>query len=433
MSNRSPQRSASSVRCSMFSVHYSDNSRMSRLTTYFEKYHRPVWAEINLDNITHNIREFQKIIPSTTQIMAVVKADAYGHGSIEVANAALQAGASRLAIAFLEEGIVLRKKGITAPIFILGVSAPGTENAVIEHALCPTIASIESARRFSERGKGHGTIIRFHLKLDTGMGRIGVRPEQLAEFLEVLQKLPNLDMEGVFSHFSKADEQDKSYTQLQLDRFHECLNMIQQSGCTPKFRYLANSAGTMETPASHFDIVRIGISLYGLYPSDEVDRSTVHLQPVMSWKTRIAHLKTLPPGEAVSYGGMFLTKRPTVVATLPLGYADGFRRLLWGKNWHVLIKGQRVPIIGKICMDMCMVDVTDIADVMTGDEVVLLGTQGNETIHTDDMAAALDTINYEITCLLGKRVPRLFIKDGEVIAIGSLLGDNSGNRYSVKM
>ncbi len=395
---------------------------MKALTTYLNSCHRPVWAEINLDCVAHNIHEFQRILSERTQIMAIVKADAYGHGAVEVAKAALQAGASWLAIAFLEEGIVLRRKGITAPIQILGISAPGTEQAVVEHDLTPTICTVESAQRFSQLGTERAKAIGFYLKLDTGMGRIGVRPEQLGEFLETLRTLPHLKIEGVFSHFSMADESDKTFTQKQLCRYTECLQMIQQAGFSPTIRCLANSAGTMEVPESFFDMVRIGISLYGLYPSDEVDRTTVDLKPVMRWKTRIAHLKTLPPGEPVSYSGMFITRRPSVVATLPVGYADGYRRILWAKDSSVLVKGQRAPIIGRICMDMFMIDVTDIEGVRVGDEVILLGTQGDETISADAMARKLDSVNYEITCLVGKRVPRIYMKNGRVIALESLLG-----------
>jgi alanine racemase len=329
--------------------------------------------------------------------------------------------------------MVLRQEGITAPLHILGVSAPGTEKAAVEHNLIPTICTIESAQNFSDIGKALGKTITFHLKLDTGMGRIGVRANQLPEFLEALKPLPNLEMEGVFSHFSKADEYDKTYTQKQLTTYKQCLNMIQEAGFNPRIRCLANSAGTMEVPESLFDMVRIGISLYGLYPSDEVEPTRVNLKPVMSWKTQIAHLKTLPPGEAVSYGGMFITQRPTVVATLPLGYADGYRRRLWKAGGNVLVKGQRAPIIGRVCMDMFMVDVTDIdsrslsrlresSGVVLGDEVVLIGKQGTETISADEMAKQLDTINYEITCLVGKRVPRVYLKKGKIIAVQSLLG-----------
>ncbi len=395
---------------------------MELSTNSFFTYHRPVWAEIHLDHITHNLHEFQRILPANTQIMAVVKADAYGHGAFEVARAALQAGIPRLAIAFLEEGILLRRQGISAPIHILGASAPDTEEAVIAHNLCPTIFQIESAQRFAARAKVSGRSLKFHLKLDTGMGRLGVRPEQLREFLDILKHLPQLEMEGVFSHLSKADEYDKTYTDKQLQCYRDCLQIIREAGFSPSFRHIANSAGTMEIADTHFDLVRIGISLYGFYPSHEVDRSKVQLRPVMTWKTRIAHIKTLPAGEAVSYGGVFISKQSMVVATLPLGYADGFRRLLGNKHWHVLIRGQRAPLIGRVCMDMFMVDVSHIPNVSIHDEVVLLGEQGNKRIHADQMAAALDTINYEITCLVGKRVPRVYIQNGNVCAIESLLG-----------
>ena len=395
---------------------------MNDVETYFSQYHRPVWAEIDLDCIRHNIQEFQRILNPNTELMAVVKADAYGHGASQVARTALETGASWLAVALPEEGILLRRQGITAPILLLGSSAPGTEKAVLEHNLCPNIFTIDSARRFSECAKSQGKKLPFHLKLDTGMGRIGVHPERLSEFLDVLGTLPQLELQGVFSHFSRADECDKTYSQKQLGRFRDCVMLIHEAGFQPRYHYLSNSAGTMELLDTHFDMVRIGISLYGLYPSDEVDRSTIQLKPALQWKTRITHLKSLPPGEAISYGGQFITQRQTKVATLPLGYADGFRRRLWTKDWQVLIRGQRAPIIGRICMDMCMLDVSDIDDVEIGDDVVLLGRQGDEMIHIDDMAAALDTINYEITCLVGKRVPRVYRKRGEITSIESLLG-----------
>jgi len=396
---------------------------MHNFEDYFETHHRPVWAEIDLDCVKHNIREFQRIIPDTTQIMAVVKADAYGHGASYVAKAALQAGAARLAVATLEEAIVLRQHDLTAPIHILGISAPGTERAVIQYNIIPTICSIDSARRFSEAAQQAGQTLPVHVKLDTGMGRIGVRPEQLPDFLKEFAILPALRLEGVLSHFSKADEVDKTYTQRQLETYGECLKMFREAGVMPQIRCLANSAGAIDVPASLFDMVRIGISLYGLYPSQEVQTSRIDLRPVMQWKTRIVHLKTLPPGELISYGGMFTTQRPTVVATLPVGYADGLRRRLWKTGGQVLVRGQCVPIIGRVCMDMCMIDVTDVAGVIEGDEVVLLGTQGGECISADEMATQLDTINYEITCLVGKRVPRVFFEEGKVIALSSLLGE----------
>ena len=408
----------------MAKEHSAGAPNASDLREYLTRYHRPVWAEIDLDGVAQNMREFRRILPPQTEMMAVVKADAYGHGAARVAQAALQSGAAWLAVALVEEGICLRRRGISAPILLLGVSAPGTERAVFAHDLRPAICSVESARRFSECGAMTGQPVRFHLKLDTGMGRIGVRLDELPAFLDAVRRMPALEMEGVFTHFAKADETDKTSARLQMRRFDDGWRMIQQAGFAPRLRGLANSAGAMELPASHADMARIGISLYGLYPSAEVNPATARLTPVMRWKTRIAHLKTLPAGEAVSYGGMFVTQRPTVVATLPVGYADGFRRRLWKLGWTVLIRGQRAPIIGRVCMDMCMADATDIPGAAVGDEVVLIGTQGNETISADEMAAALDTINYEITCLVGKRVPRVFMRGGEIVAVESLLGEN---------
>jgi alanine racemase len=402
---------------------------METLNAYFEAHHRPLWAEIDLDCVRHNIQEFQRIIPQTTQIMAVVKADAYGHGAEHVAKAALQAGATRLAVALLEEAIVLRQHELmrqhelTVPIHILGVSAPGTEEAVIHHNIIPTICSLDSARRFSEAAQRTGKTLPVCVKLDTGMGRIGLRLEQLPDFLDHFTILPALTLEGVFSHFSKADEVDKAYTDRQIHTYVTGLELFQRAGLEPRIRCLANSAGTIDMPASTFDMVRIGISLYGLYPSQEVQMSRITLKPVMQWKTRIVHLKTLPAGESISYGGMFTTQRQTLVATLPVGYADGYRRKLWKTGGQVLVRGQRVPIIGRVCMDMCMIDVTDVAGVKEGDEVVLLGIQGDETITAEEIATQLDTINYEITCLVGKRVPRVYYDNGHITAISSLLGE----------
>jgi alanine racemase len=396
---------------------------METLSAYFETHHRPVWAEIDLDCVRHNIQEFQRIIPQTTQIMAVVKADGYGHGAVHVATAALQAGATRLAVALLEEAIILRQYGLTVPIHILGVSAPGTEEAIIRHNIIPTICGLDSARRFSEAAQRIGKTLPVCVKLDTGMGRIGLRLEQLPDFLNKFPTLPSLTLEGVFSHFSKADEVDKAYTKRQIDIYLTCLKLFQCARLEPRIRCLANSAGTIDMPASTFDMVRIGISLYGLYPSQDVKVSRIALRPVMQWKTRIVHLKTLPPGELISYGGMFTTQRQTLVATLPVGYADGYRRKLWKTGGQVLVRGQRVPVIGRVCMDMCMIDVTDVAEAQEGDEVVLLGTQGNEAITAEEMATQLDTINYEITCLVGKRVPRIYYDGGRITAISSLLGE----------
>ena len=396
---------------------------MALLPSYLHEFHRPVWAEIDLDCVAHNIRAFQRMLPPGTQIMAVVKADAYGHGAAEVAQAALQAGAARLGVAILEEGILLRQKGLTAPIQILGVSAPGTENAVVAYNLIPTICTLASARNFAAVGQALGKTIPFHAKLDTGMGRIGLRADKLLEFSNGLQALSNLEMEGVFSHFAKADETDQTYTAQQLRAYQHCLEVLQAQGWQPRIRCLANSAAAMATPAALFDMVRLGISLYGLYPSAEVNHARVALQPVLSWKTRIAHLKTVPAGEAISYGGMFVAPRPTVVATLPLGYADGLRRRLWQTGGQVIVKGCRAPLIGRICMDMCMVDVTDAPGVAVGDEVVLIGKQGHEAITAEEMAARLETINYEITCLVGKRVPRVYFQNGKVKAVYSLLGE----------
>ena len=367
---------------------------------------RPVWAEINLDNYLHNIAEIKRLYPGKI-VMAVVKADGYGHGAIQVAKAALAAGAERLAIAIVDEGIELRKAGFTCPIQILGGTAESQFEQVIEYDLIQTVFDPAVATRLSQIAQSKGRTVTLHLKVDTGMGRVGVQPEDAGSVARLIADLPNVHLEGLMTHLATADETDKSYTMHQLSRYRLALNNIEKSGVDIKIRHIANSAAIIDLPELSFDMVRPGIMSYGLWPSADVDH-TFDIRPVLSWKAQVIFVKELPAGRGISYGKTFVTEKPSRIATLPLGYADGLMRLLSNKG-QVLIKGQRVPIIGRICMDQCMIDVSNVEGVEAGEEVVLIGYQGEEHISAEEMAATVGTINYEITCAISKRVPRYYV------------------------
>jgi len=381
---------------------------------------RPTWAEINLDNLRHNIMEIRRITSSTSNICAIVKADAYGHGAVEVAKEALACGATYLGVAFLDEALELRKHGITAPILILGFTPENQFDKIIEHDITQTIYNTDSAKALSECAVKLNKKAKVHLKIDTGMSRIGFCPEICftPEFKEPFS-LPGLEIEGIFTHFARADEKDRSCTNEQFRLFIKVISSIEEDGYSIPIKHAANSAGIMEYPETHLDMVRPGIILYGLYPSDEVSKQLIHLKPVMSLKTRVSNVKVLPKGKAISYGGTFVAQRESIIATLPVGYADGYSRLLSSKA-HVLIKGQRAPIVGRICMDQCMVDVTDVqGSVSIGDEVILIGEDGNDRISADEIAKLIGTISYEVVCGISKRVPRVYISGGSIQKIKS--------------
>ncbi len=366
---------------------------------------RPVWAEINLDNYTHNIKVIKERYPDT-KIMAVVKADGYGHGAIPVARASLLGGAERLAIAIVDEGIELRDAGFTSPIQVLGGTLESQLEQVVDYNLIQTVFNLETVRTLSEIAEKKGKTVKVHLKIDTGMGRVGVMPEEAGEIAAQIVSLPNINLEGLMTHFATADEADKSYTERQVHRYCQALADIESRGIEIAIKHVANSAAIIDLPQYKYDLIRPGIMSYGLWPSAEVDHD-IDIRPVMEWKARIVHSKRVALGTAVSYGKTFITRRESVIATLPLGYADGYSRQLSNKG-QVLVKGQRAPIIGRVCMDQCLIDVTDIPGVEVGDEVVLLGRQGDEFISAEEMASWIGTINYEIVCLVNKRVPRYY-------------------------
>lgn len=370
---------------------------------------RATRAEINLKNLAHNMRSFRSLVAERTTLMAVVKADGYGHGSFEIADTALKHGAERLGVAFVEEGISLRKKGITAPILVLGTPFIDQAGLFFDFNLNPTIFTKELAECFAAEARRRKVKIKVQIKVDTGMGRIGIFPHEAASsFAVFLKSLLDLEVEGIYTHFATADEKDKTYSRKQLARFRAVIADLKEKEICPPLVHAANSAATMELPESWFDLVRIGISMYGHYPSEEVNKSTLPLKPLMSLKSRVAFVKEVPAGTAISYGRTYITPGKTLVATIPLGYGDGFNRLLSNRG-RVLIRENSFPIIGRVCMDQFLVDVTGAAAVEAGDEVVLFGEQGSEQIPVEELASLLETINYEVLCAVGKRVPRVYI------------------------
>ncbi len=372
---------------------------------------RATRAEINLGNLKHNIVSFRDYIADKTEIMAVVKADGYGHGALEIASVALKHGATWLGVAFVEEGITLRREGFRVPILVLNPPFSNQAELFYQYNLIPTIFTLETAKAFSDWAVKKDCIKDFQLKVDTGMGRVGVFPHTRAEsFLEATGKLPGLNCSGIYTHFATADEKDKSYAQKQLARFLELVNHLKKAGICPPLVHAANSAAALEMPEAWLDLVRLGISMYGYYPSKEVDQSTVRLKPVMALKSRVSFTKMVPPGTCISYGCTYTTGRETPVATIPLGYGDGYSRLLSNKA-QVLIGGKRHAVIGRICMDQFMVDVSKDPGVKAGDEVVLFGEQDGESIPVEEIASLLGTISYEVVCAVGKRVPRVYRLD----------------------
>lgn len=370
---------------------------------------RPTRAEVDLNAIAHNIQAIRKKVTNGVKIMAVVKADGYGHGAIEVARVALQNGIDFLAVAIPEEGVELRRSGIETPILVLGLIPPEKAWVVVEHNLTQTVCTKELAEVLSAKAQELSKVAQVHVKVDTGMGRIGVLPEDVVSFIKETSKLKGIKIEGIFTHFSEADKKDKTFTELQIARFTRVITKLEKTGIQIPVKHAANSAGILDFPSCYFDLVRPGIMIYGLYPSKQVTH-TINLKAAMSFKTAVAYLKTVPPGTSIGYGRSFITQKRSVIATLPVGYADGYNRLLSNKG-EVLIRGRRAPVVGRVCMDMTQVDVSHIRGVRIGDEVVLFGKQGDDEIPVDEVASNIDTINYEIVCNIGKRVPRIYLRD----------------------
>ena len=363
---------------------------------------RSTKAVINLRAIAHNVGQIRKRVGKNTDIMAVVKADGYGHGAVEVSMAALKSGAHCLGVAVPEEGEQLRKAGVDAPITVLGLIQPEEVDRVVDFNLEQTLCSLEVAEALNQIASNKGTVVNVHLKIDTGMGRVGVQPEDALTFARVVGRFRNLNLKGIFSHFSCADEVDKTFAKNQVGVFEGVVRELEASGIKIPQRHMANSAAILDLPESYFDLVRPGIMIYGLNPSNEVSHR-IELRPAMTFMTRVTFVKRVPSGSSISYGRTFTTQKETLVATLPVGYADGYSRLLSGRS-EVLIHNRRVPLIGRVCMDMCMIDASIVENVQPGDEVILFG----EGLPADEIAEKIGTINYEVVCAVSRRVPRVY-------------------------
>ncbi len=364
---------------------------------------RATRAVIDLNAISHNIAEIRKKIGSKRSLMAVVKADGYGHGAIEVGSTALRSGADCLGVALPEEGEQLRNAGIDNPILVLSPIQPGESYKIIDNRLEQALCSLQLAEALDHAARKNATRVNIHIKIDTGMGRIGLKSTDALSFIRRLSRLKNIDIAGIFSHFSCADESDKDFSFKQIRFFNEITGEIEASGIKIPKKHLANSAGVLALPGSYYDLVRPGIMIYGLYPSPEVKRS-IKLKPAMMLRSKISHLKLTPGGTPISYGRTFYTNGDSVVATLPLGYADGYSRQLSNQG-YVVVRGQRAPIIGRVCMDMCMIDVSKVKNVLPGDDVTIFGDDPS----IDEIAIRMGSINYEVVCSVGKRVPRIYL------------------------
>ncbi len=372
---------------------------------------RGAWAEINVTNLDFNIRKIREKVGPARKITGIIKADGYGHGSVKVADVLSANGVSSFGVATLSEAIRLRKAGfLTEEIMVIGLTPDPYVDTIIDYNLTPVTDSLKNATALSDAALKAGTVVSGYIVCDTGMGRIGYSPEDPMTVEEVKQiaALPGFTIQGLFSHFATADAADKTYATLQEQRFIALYKKLIAADLKIPFRTLANSAAIMEIPSAHFDQVRPGIILYGCYPSDEVDRNQLELRPAMSVKANIVHLKKVPAGTTVSYGRRYTATKESLIATIPLGYADGFPRP-YSMKGHVLVNGVKAPLAGNICMDQCMVDVTDVPYVRLGDEVTVMGRDGIHEILADDIAEATGTINYEIVCAFGQRLPKVYV------------------------
>ncbi|EIV99685.1 alanine racemase [Thermoanaerobacter siderophilus] len=377
---------------------------------------RPTRAEIYLDNIVHNLSEVKRWVGKKVKIMGVVKANAYGHGACQVAKVLIENGVSYLAVATIEEALELRECGINIPILVIGYTPLTQAKELIVHNITQTVFDINYVKDLERIALNVGKKAKVHVKVDTGMGRIGYTDLKVAEKeIEKMMEMEGVEVEGIFSHFATSDEKNKTYAEKQFDVFKKLLERLKEKRINIPLKHIANSGAIIDLKYTYLDMVRPGIVLYGSYPSEEVERP-LDLKQTMGFKTKIVHIKEVPEGTSISYGRTFITKRKSKIATLPVGYADGFNRLL-SNNHHVLVKGKYAPVIGRICMDQTMIDVTDIEGVELGDDVVIFGNQEGEKITADEIAKKLNTIPYEVYCGISRRVPRIYIYKGEVVEV----------------
>ena len=378
-----------------------------------KEYYR-INAEINLDNICDNIKNARKIIDKDTKLMGIIKADGYGHGAVPIAKV-LNPFVDAYGISIVEEGIELREVGITKPILILGYAPEKMYDEMIAYDMMPAICDYEMAKKISQRCVLLGKTLKVHIKIDTGMSRIGFSlGKESVEQIVAISKLSNIQIDGIFSHFAKADEIDKTFVKEQLVKFMKMVEDLEENGVIIPIKHISNSAGIIDMPEANLDMVRSGILTYGLYPSDEVKKERLPLKPAMSLYAYVTMVKELEEGTPVGYGGSYVTTRRTKVATIPAGYGDGYPRALSNQG-KVIIHGQFAPIIGRVCMDQFMVDVTEIDNVTTGDKAILIGKIGEKEITLEEIGAMSASFNYEAACDVGKRVPRVYIYEGEKV------------------
>ncbi len=377
---------------------------------------RPVWAEVNLDNLAHNIKEVRRISNKGTKITAVVKADGYGHGAVIIASTLLENGADRLAVATLTEAIQLRKVYHDVEILILGYTEKESVYLAIKNSLIQTVYTLGQAVVFNAIAKAMGILLKVHIKLDTGMTRLGmISEEKTVREIEAMTELEFIEIEGIYTHFALADEKDKNFTHKQVEKFKFICDGLREKKIIIPIQHVSNSAAIIDLPEYNLDMVRAGIMLYGLYPSADVDHQHVKLKEVMSLHAKISRVQEVADHVGVSYGHKYKTRGKRLIASLPIGYADGYSRRLSLKA-TAIVKGQNktVPVVGTICMDQCMIDVTGL-NVSIGDEVILFGTDMDQTITIDDIANKMDTINYEVVCMINRRVPRVYTKNTGVV------------------
>jgi alanine racemase len=366
---------------------------------------RPTFCSIDHDALRWNLAQIREKVGATVKILSMVKANAYGHGAPAAAHTLASAGSDAFGVATLEEGVELRRAGIRAPVLVLAGAYDDQLEEFFAHSLTPVAHDLQRLERLEKKVQQRGATLDVHLKIDTGMGRLGFLAAECDAWIDDIRKLTALKIAGVFSHFSHAESVEGEYTRRQLEIFHGVVDRLRAENIRPALTHLANSAATITLPAAYFDMVRPGIMLYGIYPSPAMARQ-ISLKPVLAWKTRILQLKKVPAGASISYGQTFITRRESVIASLPIGYADGYSRLLSNRG-EVLVGGERAKVAGRVCMDLTMIDVTDIRNVKQGDEVVLLGRQGGGEISADEMAAWANTISYEILTSISARVPRI--------------------------
>lgn len=381
-----------------------------------------VYETVDLDAIRHNMEAMRANLTENTGMIGVVKTDGYGHGAVPVAKA-IGPYVWGYAVATVEEGVILRKHKITKPILVLGVTPLDSYDLLLEYDIRPAMFQEGRAKRLSELAVKAGKTASIHLAVDTGMSRIGFPvTEEAAEEAARICRLPGIRAEGLFTHFAKADERDKAATDLQIERYQTFVDLLSKQGIQIPLLHCSNSAGILELKKANFDLVRAGISIYGLYPSDEVDREAVKLTPAMELKSFISYIKEIAPGTSVSYGGTFTAERRMRVATIPVGYGDGYPRNLSGCG-EVLIRGQRAKILGRVCMDQFMVDITEILGVQEGDGVTLIGQDGEEQITVEELAARAGGFHYELLCGIGKRVPRVYLEGGRIVGTKDYFDD----------